>query len=189
MPSPQPFLWILLLLVLTACGTNDRYTPTSHGKSVTQTSKLQSAQKMTEANDPNMYHATSDDPEMNLAIAKARFSLPRFDSALASGKYDKELYMIKVRFATPSGSYEHIWLTDIKKISGHYKGIVSDSPYEATQVHEGDTLQINNDDITDWMYGTYSLVHGGYTTRLILSRMTPEQRDKQELGYSHQIED
>jgi uncharacterized protein YegJ (DUF2314 family) len=43
--------------------------------------------------------------------------------------------------------------------------------------------------ITDWIFGTGSVVHGAYTTRLILSRMTPEQRDKRELGYSHHIED
>ena len=144
---------------------------------------------MTEATDPNMYQAQADDREMNLAIAKARFTLPRFDSALVSGKYDKDLYMIKVRFATPSGNDEHIWLTDITKVNGHYKGIVSDSPYEATQIREGDTLMINDADITDWMFGDDTLVHGAYTTRLILSRMTPKQRAEQELGFIHRIED
>jgi uncharacterized protein YegJ (DUF2314 family) len=126
---------------------------------------------------------------MNMAIAKARFNLPRFDSALANGKYDKNLYMLKVRFPTPSGGGEHMWLAVITKVNGHYRGIVTDSAYEATQIHEGDILMINDADITDWMFGTKAVIHGAYTTRVILSRMTPEERAAHDRVYRSRIED
>jgi uncharacterized protein YegJ (DUF2314 family) len=48
---------------------------------------------------------------------------------------------------------------------------------------------INDADITDWMFGNDTLVHGAYTTRLILSGVTPERCAEQELGFTHRIED
>lgn len=168
MPSPKPLLCLFFLL--TACGP---------GTSSIATGKI----------DSNFFRVKADDAEMNTAITRARFNLPRFDSALASGNYDPGWYMLKVRFPTPRGGYEHIWLAGITSVNGHYKGIVTDTVYETTKIKKGDTVTISSEDITDWMFGTDSLIHGAYTTRVILNRMTPRERAEYQRDVKYHIED
>lgn len=173
---------IPLFLLLAACGDADRHTDSSRGYG--QKTERQKPEKT----DSNMYSTDDNDMEMNRAIATAKRTFPRFDSAFTSGAYEKYLYMIKVRFETPTGG-EYIWLTDIAKVNGHYKGVVSDSPRVAKQVRQGDTVVIAEPDIADWMYGYDTVVHGAFTTRVILSRMTPKERDELDLGFTHHIVD
>lgn len=168
MPSPKPLLYLCLLL--TACGS---------GTSPITTGKI----------DSNYFRVKADDAEMNAAITRARFNLPRFDSALASGNYDPGWYMLKVRFPTPRGGYEHIWLVGITTVNGKYKGIVTDTVYETMKIKKGDTVTISSEDITDWMFGTDSLIHGAYTTRVILNRMTPRERAEYQRDVKYHIED
>jgi uncharacterized protein YegJ (DUF2314 family) len=170
MPSPKPLLCLPLFLLLTACGP---------GKSPITTGKT----------DTNLFSVKADDSEMNAAIARARFNLPRFDSALASDNYDPGWNMLKVRFPTPRGGYEHIWLAGITSVNGGYKGIVTDTVYETTKVKKGDTVSIKSEDITDWMVGTDSLIHGAYTTRIILKRMTSGQRAQYDRHVKYRLEE
>jgi uncharacterized protein YegJ (DUF2314 family) len=66
---------------------------------------------------------------MNEAIAMAKKTLPLFDSAWRSKRYDRSLFSLKVRFPTDNGG-EHIWLSEISLKDGQYSGKVNDVPEE-----------------------------------------------------------
>jgi len=136
----------------------------------------------------NMYSTDAEDQQMNEAIATARRTFGNFDKAFKSSNHDDNNFSIKVRFAHPNG-YEHIWATDIWVKDGRYWGIISDTPAITTKVRLGDSVAIDRADITDWMYGNDSVLHGGYTIRVILSRMSKEEKAKVEADLPQRIED
>lgn len=125
---------------------------------------------------------------MNLAKETAKKTLPKFDSAFASGKYDEDKFSLKVRFPHDSGN-EYIWLTEISKVDGHYWGLVSDTPRMTKQVRLGERTEINRNEVVDWLYGKDSVLHGGYTLRVVRSRLSKEERDQEFASFPYKIED
>jgi len=136
----------------------------------------------------NLYSTDKDDQQMNQIMEIARKRFPKFDSAFESGNYDKDKFSIKVKFPHSNGN-EYIWLTDISKVGGHYWGVVSDTPRMTKQVMLGDRPEINDNDVVDWLYGKDSILHGGFTLRLIYSRMSKEERDQEKASFPYRIED
>jgi uncharacterized protein YegJ (DUF2314 family) len=136
----------------------------------------------------NMYTTDSADRAMNLAMDFARRRFGVFDSAFESGKYDKDKFSIKVKYPHPRGN-EYIWLVNISKVDGHYMGVVSDTPRETTAVKYGDRPVINTDDVVDWLYGKDSVLHGGYTLRLIYGRLSKDELEKEKASFPYKIED
>lgn len=160
---------ICAMLFLTACGNGQNNTPEKRS-------------------DPHLYTTNKEDRPMNQAMATARQKFPRFDSAFKSGRYDKDKFSIKVRLVCPDGN-EYIWLTDISKVGTHYWGVMTDTPRMTNQYKVGDHVKINYADITDWLYGKDSTLHGGYTLRLIYNRLSDKERADQEAGFPYKIED
>lgn len=136
----------------------------------------------------NLYSTDKDDLPMNQAMKTANQQFSKFDSAFESERYDKDKFSIKVRFSHDHGN-EYIWLTEIAKVGGHYWGVVSDTPRMTKQVKLGDRPEINDNDVVDWLYGKDSILHGGFTLRLIFSRMSKEERDEQKASFPYRIED
>jgi uncharacterized protein YegJ (DUF2314 family) len=136
----------------------------------------------------NSYTTNGDDLEMNRAmeIAHARFGV--FDSAFESGMFDRDKFSIKVKYPHERGT-EYIWLVNISKVDGQYMGIVSDTPRETKIVKYGDRPIINRDDVVDWLYGKDSVLHGGYTMRLIYGRLSKEELKKEMANFPYKIED
>jgi uncharacterized protein YegJ (DUF2314 family) len=125
--------------------------------------------------EPAIYSVTDQDSEMNEAIKTAKETLNNFNDALKSGNTNFTDFCLKVRFKAPNG-WEHIWLSDIKSKDNTYMGVVSDLPDSTTEVNLGDTIQIINEHITDWMYRDNKKLRGGYTIRLLRKRMTETER-------------
>jgi uncharacterized protein YegJ (DUF2314 family) len=142
------------------------------------------AQDVRKKTDENMYNTVRDDTAMNAAKATGHRTFPKFDSAFHGKHNEKMEFFIKVRFKYPGGN-EYIWAESITWKNGRYWGIITDTPVHAIKVQLGEQVQIPPADIVDWMYGTRSVMHGGYTIRIIQSRMTKAEADrfKQEFPY------
>lgn len=136
----------------------------------------------------NTYTTDSADAAMNKAMVIAHKKFSAFNSAFESGKYDKDKFSIKVKYPHQHGN-EYIWLVNISKVEGHYVGIVSDTPRETKVVKLGDKPVINTDDVVDWLYGKDSVLHGGYTLRLIYGRLSREELEKEKASFPYKIED
>ncbi|MEQ1555004.1 MAG: DUF2314 domain-containing protein [Ferruginibacter sp.] len=137
--------------------------------------------------DPNLYSTPSDDSEMNEAISNAKNSLNRFGTALGSNKYDTSTFALKVKFPTKTGA-EHIWATSITIKNGEYFGVVDNLPDLTTKVKYGDKIKLVKEDITDWMFSDNGILQGGYTIKLIRSRMTKEEKDNFDTEFPFKIE-
>lgn len=152
-------LWTFLVAVsLIGCG-ND------------QTTKIE------REGDPAIYSVTDTDLEMNEAIRTANQTLGTFNNALKSGNPDFSSFSLKVRFDTPNGG-EHIWLSEIILKDTRYFGVVNNQPESTTEVKFGDTIQVVNGNISDWMYIDDQKLRGGYTIKLLRKRMTEAARNQ-----------
>lgn len=149
-------LTILILLGLVSCNSN-------------QTTKTE------REGEPTIYSVTDNDAEMNDAIKTANQTLDKFNTALISGNKDFKYFALKTRFKTPNGG-EHIWVSNITHKDKKYFGIVDNLPESTTDVQIGDTIQIVNDNISDWMYVDNQKLRGGFTIRLLRKRMTEPER-------------
>jgi uncharacterized protein YegJ (DUF2314 family) len=136
----------------------------------------------------NMYSTTDEDTAMNAAMATARRRFGQFDSAFRSGKYEPRQFSIKVRFSNPNG-HEYIWVTEIVSQKGQYWGVLSDTPATVINARFGDKLPISRRDVADWLYGRDSILHGGFTIRVLEQRMSKEERARHDANFPFKLED
>lgn len=129
-----------------------------------------------------------EDPVMNAAIAQARQKLPhmfaRFEEA-RRGTSSADDFMVKVRI-TADGVTEQIWMAlialDGKPVveNDAVTGIIANEPFEFTSIKLGDRFTADLNQISDWSYWQGGLLHGNYTTRVMLPKMNAQ--DAAELG-------
>ena len=124
----------------------------------------------------NIIIVQQDDDEMSAAISMAKSSLNQFDSALLSKKSRYNSFSLKVRFPYGDNSGEHIWLSDITKYKDEYMGIVNNEPEYVSTLKLYDTIKINKNNISDWMYLDKKILKGGFTIKLLRKRMSSGER-------------
>jgi uncharacterized protein YegJ (DUF2314 family) len=124
------------------------------------------------------------DPKMGAAIAKARATLPSFRAVLASPPAGAEKFSVKVGFVDDSSEREHIWLGDVKLTETHVSGALNNEPVNVSRLQLGQHVTAPLEDISDWMYVEGGVLRGGFTLRVLLDKMSPEERTKMlgELG-------
>jgi uncharacterized protein YegJ (DUF2314 family) len=149
---------LLILLALVSCNNNNTVKTAREGE-------------------PPIYSVMDNDEEMNQAIKTANQTLGKFEEALKSSNPDIDYFALKTRFKTQNGA-EHIWITDITIENDKYFGIVGNLPEATTEVQLGDTIQIENENISDWMYVENQKLRGGFTIRLLRKRMTKREREQ-----------
>ena len=121
-------------------------------------------------------YVENDDPEMNGAMALARKTMPEFTKAFRSADPNNKDFSIKVKFGDDK-SGEHIWVGDLQYTPAGYTGVIANVPEATPGLSMGDTVQIEPGNISDWMYlDNKHKLYGSYTTRVLLKRMSPEER-------------
>ena len=82
-----------------------------------------------------------------------------------------------------------MWIAGIIFFKGNYQGIVNNDAERTTEVKYGDTVIVQKDEITDWMYLVNNVLKGGYTIREVRNKMTKEERNKIDNDLGFKIED
>lgn len=131
--------------------------------------------KIERDNEPTIYSVDGDDLEMNEAIDNAQKTLHKFDTALESKNPNFHNFSLKTRFKTSDG-YEHMWLSDIFIKGNKHFGVIDNLPEFTNEIKIGDTVQLPNEEISDWMYIEDQKLYGGFTIRLLRKRMTESER-------------
>ncbi|WP_197527241.1 DUF2314 domain-containing protein [Pirellulimonas nuda] len=152
--------------------------------------------------DSPVFSLPADDPEMQLAAAKARETFRYFWRELAwEGRRivpGLELAAVKatftdppeVRARNPDGlSAEHMWLLDVRFDGRTLQGTLINSPQSLTSVSEGDRVTIAGRQICDWMYVASGSVYGGFTVDLMRSRMDSGERKQHDRAWGFDFGD
>lgn len=128
-------------------------------------------------NEPLILTVESADVAMNKAIEKANQTLPEFYKALESQNKDYYGFGLKMIFKA-SDRNEHIWINGLFKKNNEYFGVVDNLPEFTNEVKQGDTIKIDSNRISDWMYLDNEKLRGGFTIRILREKMTQEEREE-----------
>jgi uncharacterized protein YegJ (DUF2314 family) len=126
---------------------------------------------------PSYEDVKDNDKAMDRAVAKARESLGFFLAALKAKKADSTDFEVK-RCFVDGDKVEHIWLRAVTWDGKVFRGKVDNQPLEVTNVRLGQEVMLNPEDLTDWMFVKEGKLMGGFTTRVLYSRLSPEEQAK-----------
>jgi uncharacterized protein YegJ (DUF2314 family) len=118
----------------------------------------------------------SQDAEMNAAIEKARQTLPRFWAKFSNPGEGETGFALKVRIQDGANS-EHFWVINIERKGDLIFGTINNDPEYVKSVSDGERIQINPDQISDWMYLHNRKIVGNETMRPLLPRMPKKEAD------------
>jgi uncharacterized protein YegJ (DUF2314 family) len=118
-------------------------------------------------------HIDQDDPAMNDAIAQARTTLPAFVATLRDPRPGHRDFSIKAFFPEIG---EHIWVAELTHAEGAFSGTLGNEPVGPTTLRLGDRVSISEALVTDWKYIQHDVLVGGYSIRVLRSRMDDESR-------------
>lgn len=116
-----------------------------------------------------------DDPQMNAAIETARKSVDTFIAVLKSPKPGQIEFSVKMEFIDGEDS-EHMWLTPVSFDGKNFQGTVSNDPRDVRTVKLGQKVSVAPDQISDWMYIDNGKLVGGFTSRVLRDKLTPDER-------------
>ena len=121
-----------------------------------------------------------DDPVMNAAKAEARASLPEFWERLAKPTMLERNFGLKydLNHGHPErGDAELIWTTDVRKDKdGRIFARLNNVPLTDGYVH-GQSVEIPEAAIVDWQIEREGRLDGHYTTRILLTQVSPEEAE------------
>ena len=125
----------------------------------------------------NVESVKSNDAEMNAAIQQAKDSFPLFIKAFQSPTFTQSYFAVKVKFSYGNGENgEHIWVSQLTFSDNQFTGVVGNEPLYVKDIKLGDSVIINNDDVSDWMIIDDGKLLGGFTIYVIRNSMTENER-------------
>ncbi|MEO9876242.1 MAG: DUF2314 domain-containing protein [Anderseniella sp.] len=129
------------------------------------------------AQSSNVTGVSKDDKEMNSAMASARKTMAQFWTALENPPAGATGFAIKVAFSD-NGEVEHIWCNSPERRNGKILATINNTPVTVTHVKDGQRLEIDPQDISDWMYvRADQKIVGGRTIRALLKHLPKDQAD------------
>src|SRR6266498_5322853 len=120
---------------------------------------------------------STKDVELDAAIQQARDSLDIFIRRIASPHGNRTLVAVKVRFFLPDGSSQDIWVDGVTYTDDTFRGNMGDD-IPALKLKFDEKITILRENIIDWMIVEDGKLIGGYTIRLAVQRMSPEEKER-----------
>jgi uncharacterized protein YegJ (DUF2314 family) len=127
-----------------------------------------------------------NDPKMQKAIHAARQSLPGVLAAhLPAGSVSAPAFTLKISLPVTSASAqsqgvtdEAIWVEEIAQHGTAFTALFANEPDFLPGLHLGDPVQFTRDQIIDWsLQDADDLLYGHFTTRALLSHLTPDEAE------------
>ncbi len=95
---------------------------------------------------------------------------------------------VKFPFTQDKKNREHMWLYDIYFDGETIKGRVGNEPENLTNIKEGDLVERKVSEISDWAFSVDKKIYGGFTIRLLRSKMSKKARKKYDLDLGIEFE-
>jgi len=106
----------------------------------------------------------SNDAHMQQAFADAEQSLPHFRKLIHSNTDEEFFPLIKTRFVLADGNL-FVWLRVLESSDTGYTAELFEIPPGLDEYEVGDTFDVADAYVLDWMINHNGAMHGGYTIR------------------------
>jgi uncharacterized protein YegJ (DUF2314 family) len=132
------------------------------------------------AHTPGILWFEGESPAMCIAIRQAQQNLPTFEAVIDTSSNTEipqfEDAAVKVFFPSVDepARGEHMWVNDVSFRGDMAFGVLQNDANDIPGLVAGRMVQFTRDRISDWFYVVNGAAEGGYTIKLMLSRMSPE---------------
>ncbi|MDZ4370241.1 MAG: DUF2314 domain-containing protein [Phenylobacterium sp.] len=124
----------------------------------------------------DLVNVAPDDGAMEKAKADARRTLGLFWSKFDARAAGIDSFSVKVGLPVKDGGAEHLWATPLRRDSETIVVRIANDPVYIKDLAYGDEIEVEPELISDWAYEKNGKLYGHFTTRALLSSLTPEQR-------------
>jgi len=124
---------------------------------------------------PGYMQVTDTDKAMERAVEHAQRSLGFFMAALRANKPGDTTFEIKKGFVD-ADRCEHLWINKITYDGKNFHGRINNRPLEVKNVQLGQRVTLGPREVSDWMFLKNGKLMGGYTTRVLYARLSPEDK-------------
>jgi uncharacterized protein YegJ (DUF2314 family) len=140
-----------------------------------------------QSGDALITYVDDDDREMESAMTRARATLPEFEQRLANPTGKQTMAIIKARF-TEGENVEHMWISDIRVTPEGYRGVLGNKP-EFLSLQPGQDVLVRRENVSDWVVVDDGRLVGGYTMRVMRSRLPADERAQFDAMNGFRVED
>src|ERR1044071_128242 len=129
----------------------------------------------------------AEDSEMNAAISATQASMTNFMAVFRHPQTNQQYFLIKAKF-TAGDVVEHIWVADLRYDGSVFHGVIANDPESIPGLRFKQPVEIQLDQISDWMFVQDGKLVGGYTSRVLRKRMTAQQRRELDVHIPYKYE-
>jgi uncharacterized protein YegJ (DUF2314 family) len=114
--------------------------------------------------------------ELLEASRRAKAKIPELRAAFSKGLAPGEFIQVKIPFPIPTGGNEHMWVEIISWSGAKIGGMLKNQPVQIPGLRGGQMVEVNQDDIFDYLWTKPSGASEGNETAKILERMRTGSR-------------
>lgn len=147
--------------------------------------------KRDEKDGDKVFSVDSEDQEMNIASAKAQGSFEIFLNAFNKSLSDssKSGFAVKMKFVYNEVNGEHMWVNELHEKQGKLLGVLDNDPIYVTSYKWGDTVEIKQREVSDWMYYSNDSLKGAYTVKVLYKYANAQEKKQMEDAYGPLIKE
>jgi uncharacterized protein YegJ (DUF2314 family) len=123
--------------------------------------------------DPPIVLIATKDPDMANAIKTARSQLNDFFKVAENPPANTTNFKLKVMFKD-GNTVEHMWVQPFTKTKTGFEGTLVNEPRHVSNVKNGQLIQFQLQEISDWGYLKNNRQVGSFTVCVLFSKMNPE---------------
>jgi uncharacterized protein YegJ (DUF2314 family) len=153
-PQPQVIRTVCVLVVL-GCAA---YLVSSRSETISDT-----------ARNDGIINVAKGDPDMTVAMGRARATLPEFFALMQSPAASMSGFSVKVG-VSDRGQTEFFWIEPFERKDDGFSGEINNRPRTVRNVTFGQTITFAESEIVDWMYMDGDKMKGSFTTCAILTK-------------------
>ena len=124
---------------------------------------------------PGYSQVSDNDKAMDRAVEHAQRSLGFFMAVLQAKKPGDTTFEIKKGFVD-GDKVEHLWISSVTYDGTNFHGKINNRPVDVKNVHLGQRVTVAPREVSDWMFLKNGKLMGGYTTRVLYARLSPEDK-------------
>jgi uncharacterized protein YegJ (DUF2314 family) len=118
----------------------------------------------------------ADDAALNAAMKQAVDTLDRFWARFDAKPPGVSNFSVKLGITGEDGFKEFIWAEPIRRTHDEVFATLLNEPEHLGSLHYGSQVHVSKDLIYDWTYEKGGKAYGHFSTRVLIPKMTSEER-------------
>jgi len=136
-----------------------------------------------DSDEPVFMALKKSDPALSGAAERARATIGRFRELIAGLQGDDVFHSAKLRVRDPERSeaegkdwFFYVWVHFVRIDGDGFVGETIRAPTGAPQLEDGQVHRFAESEIYDWMVNDDGRLHGGFSLRVMRTKLPEEQR-------------